>query len=279
MTTTIDAPLTTGWETDVPAGDTMLRRYLFCWSHLAEAFADAAGGRTTWTAGFAAADMRRPGGFYNAATLLRPPDPATFDDELDAIEAIFAGGAGEVSLWSAWPTPDLRPRGWYLVGHPPLLVRPPAHVLPVPSRSHVRVREVVDAADLADWEQVAIEGYPIDELRGAPTGALADPRLLSDPRLRFWLGHEGGEPVSLGTLFTDDGIGCMALGVTCPRARHRGHWRAHAVRRIDADPGLWMTGVFSDDSRPGAEGLGFLPIVRFTLWARPRPSPPERSTT
>src|SRR5690606_19031531 len=58
MTTTIDAPLTTGWETDVPAGDTMLRRYLFCWSHLAEAFADAAGGRTTWTAGFAAADMR-----------------------------------------------------------------------------------------------------------------------------------------------------------------------------------------------------------------------------
>src|SRR5690606_1023310 len=49
-------------------------------------------------------------------------------------------------------------------------------------------------------EQVAIEGYPIDELRGTPTGALADPRLLSDPRFRFWLGQEDGGPVSLGTL-------------------------------------------------------------------------------
>jgi hypothetical protein len=32
-----------------------------------------------------------------------------------------------------------------------------------------------------------------------------------------------------------------------------------------------MSGVFSDHSRPGAEQIGFVPIIRFTLWSRSRP--------
>jgi hypothetical protein len=274
MSTTADPHLTTGWEPDAPVGDTVLRRYLSCWAHLTEAFAMAGGGHTTWAPGYAAADLGRPGGFFNAATLLRPPDPATLDETLDEIEAFYEHGTGEVHLWSAWPTPDLRRRSWRLMGHPPLLVRPPADIFPAPAPPRPRPVDVADVTDpeaMADWERVAIEGYPLDELAGAPGGALANPRLLDDERLRFTVGRHDGVPASIGTLFTDDGIGCFALGVTRPEARHQGHWWAHAVRRIDAAPGLWMTGVFSDDSRPGAERLGFLPVLRLTLWARSRP--------
>lgn len=66
-------------------------------------------------------------------------------------------------LISAWPTPDLRPHGLALLGHPPLMVRFPG---PVPASSHpgVEVREVLDAGELAVAERVLVEGYPMPEL-------------------------------------------------------------------------------------------------------------------
>jgi hypothetical protein len=34
---------------------------------------------------------------------------------------------------------------------------------------------------------------------------------------------------------------------------------------------VWMAGVFSDVSQPGAEALGFVPLLRLTLWILDRP--------
>lgn len=270
MTTIAGEHLTTGWEPDVAVGDSLLRRYLFCWAALCDTFARAAGGRTITTPRFAAADYRRPSGWFNSATLLQPALGDDFDQLVGDVETFFAGGRGDAHLWSAWPTPDLSSRGWQLVGHPPLLVRPPATLVPPPAAPTVDVVDVADAAALADWERVAVEGYPLPELDPVAPGTLADPSLLSDPRLRFSLGRGDGEAVSLGALFTEYGVGCFALGVTRPPWRARGHWKAHAVRRLDAAPDVWMTGVFSDDSRPAAERLGFVPVLRLTLWARHR---------
>jgi hypothetical protein len=263
--------LTTGWESDVPVDDSILRRFLYCWASACATFAAAAGGRTLRTPDFAAADYGRPSGWFNSATLLAPPDPARFDAVLDDVEAFFGSGTGEAMLLSAWPLPDLAPRGWRLQGHPPLLVRPPAGLVPPPACPPVDIFDVADAAGLAEWERVAAEGYPLPELLPVQPGTLADPSLLDDPRLRFTVGREDGEAVSLGALFVEAGIGCFTLGVTQPSARGRGHWRGHAIRRLLAAPDLWMTGIFSDYSRPPAERLGFLPLFRFTLWARPRP--------
>lgn len=271
MTTTTHH-LTTGWEPDLPVADSVLRRFLFCWAAACDTFARASGGRTTVTPRFALADSREPSGWFNCATLLQPPNARGFDEVLDEIEERFAGGAGEALLVSAWPTPDLQHRGWHLVGHPPLLVRPPADLLAPPPPPTVDLVQVGDAEALADWERVAIEGYPLPELLPAVSGALAGPGLLDDSRLLCTVGREAGRPVSIGAVFTDYGIGCFTLGVTRPEARGRGHWRAHAIRRITAFPDLWMTGLFSDDSRPLAERLGFLPVLRFTLWSRPRPA-------
>lgn len=271
--------LTNGWEPDLPLSDSLLRRYLFCWAAATDAFALAAGGRTVRTPAFAAADYRRPSGFFNAATLLAPPEPDRFHAVVDDVEEFFAGGAGVALLWSAWPTPDLTARGWRLEGHPPLLVRPPARLVPPPAPppggdgtagASPELVDVTDATGLADWERVAAEGYPLTELLPVRPGAIAAPSLLADPRLRFIVGRQDGDAVSIGALFVDAGIGCFTLGVTRPAARGGGHWRAHAIHRLSAAPDLWMTGIFSDLSRPRAERLGFVPLFRFTLWTLPR---------
>lgn len=263
--------LTTGWEPNAPIEDTLLRRYVCCWARLCEAFATAAGGRATQTPAFAAADTRRPSGWYNTATLLQPPGADTFEATLHDIEAFFAGGSGEALLWSVWPTPDLHGRGWRLEGHPPILVRAPADVVAPPAAPDIWLTEVVDAADLAVWERVAIDGFPLPELAEAAPGSLADPRILDDARLRLTVGWDHAQAVSVGAQFADCGINCFALGVTLPEARRRGHWRAHAIDRLTRHPELWTVGHFSDDSRPPAEALGFVAILRTTLWTRARP--------
>jgi hypothetical protein len=134
----------------------------------------------------------------------------------------------------------------------------------------VDVRQVAGPEDLAAWERVAIEGYPMPELVGLPPGSLADPRILDDPRASFWVGRIDGIPVSIGTMFEDFGISSLALGVTLPAARRKGFWLRHAVDRIAAAPDTWTAGVFSDMSRAGAEKLGFVPIHRLTLWTNRR---------
>ena len=262
-----EPPLATGWEHDAPVGDTLIRRYLHHWAAYCDAYALAAGGVALEGDGYRVGDLRRPSGYFNSVTLMRPLDT---ESDLDRIEDDLAGGSGEVLLWSAWPTPDLRRRGWSLVGHPPLLVRPPADMMPAPA-SPVDVERVATADQLAVWERVAIDGYPLDELRDAAAGELAASELLDDPRFAFWVGHDDARPVSIGTSFVEHGIGSFALGVTMPDARRRGHWLAHAAARLRHSPDVWMTGVFSDFSRPGAEAIGFVPVTRFALWAKARP--------
>lgn len=227
------------------------------------------GGRTLRRDDVVAADLGHPSGLYNSAVLLRPPERV--EDVVADVESFYDGhGCGDVELWSPWPTPDLAGRGWELEGHPPLLVRPQAPMLAVVDPPELRIEEVSDAAGVRDWERVAVEGFPFPEVDPWLPGAIADDRVLADPRYRLWLGYVEHRPVVIGSLFTDAGIGNLTLGVTLPEARRRGYWAAMAHRRLGALPGLPAAALFSDMSRPGAEALGFLPIVRFTLWRRAR---------
>ena len=263
--------LTDGWEPDLPVGDTLLRRFLFNLAAFHEAPVRAAGGRVLRRDEFAAADLGRPAAMNNAATLLRPLPFDRPGPTLDAVEAFFEGGdQGEVYLWSAWPTPDLRSRGWVLEGHPPLLVRPPGNQSVPPTPASLRLERVGGTEALRDWERVAVDGFPYRELQPYRPGALLADAVLAEERLRLWVGYEQDRPVCAGSLFVDAGVAAFSLGVTLPSARRRGYWAAMAGVRLVEAPGLPAVGVFSDMSRPGAEALGFLPVVRFTLWHRPR---------
>jgi hypothetical protein len=266
--------LTTGWEPDLDDGDSLALRWLRHLSAQCATLVDAAGGTVVGDARYLLADHRRPAAYYNSVVLLAPqPEPGRFDELLDEIEARTAGGAGEVHLWSLWPTPDLTPRGWQLDGHPPLLVRPPTTMLPAPAiQAGSRPEPVRTADELAVWERVAVEGYPMPDLLPVRPGVLVDPSLLDDDRWRFWTtsGEDGAQAVSISAQFVAHGLAGFALGVTLPAARRGGHWARHAAVRLAAEPDRWHVGVFADTSRPSAERHGFLPVLRHTLWHRPR---------
>jgi len=273
MTSTIEQQpelLETGWEPTTPIADTMLRRFVFNHSDSIDAVVKAAGGRTLWTDDFAAADLGRPAAIYNSATLLRPLGPANEGTVLDSVEQFYRRGSGDVWLWSPWPTPDLTARGWNLMGHPPLLLRPaqlaPPNVPPAP------VRVVTDAADLREWERVIAFGFPFDDVVPNLPGAFAHEQILNDDRFTMWLAYQGDRPVTAAAMFREHGLAQFAFGVTLPDVRRRGHWAAMVRLRLQAAGALPAAGIFSDDSRLGAERYGFLPLTRFTLWSRHRSS-------
>jgi hypothetical protein len=263
--------LESGWEPETPIGDTLLRRFVFA---LAEAWAPAVaamGGRILRSPDFVLTDLGRPAGLGNAVTLLRPlppGDPEAASTLLDAIEAAIATGRGTVVLLSAWPTPDLRSRGWQLAGHPPFHLRPPAP-LPEAGAPGLRIAPVTDAAGVRDFERVLVAGYPFPDVA---RGTLFDERLLTAAGPHLEVGYLSGRAVTVGARHIAHGLVVLALGATVPAARHRGCWSAMVRSRLAAAPDLPAAALFSDDSRPGAERVfGFLPISRFSLWTRSRP--------
>ena len=265
----VTTPPTTGWEPDAPIEDSFLRRYVFSHTAWFEAIAGAAGGRTVRHATWSGADVGRAAGFFNSATLLQPLSATNVEVTLDEIGEWF--GRRAVFLWSAWPTPDLSSRGWQLVGHPPLLLRPPTGRLP-DAHPSLRAERVVDASGLRDWEHVIAYGFPLEHLQGR-SATLVGERLFEDPRVGIWVGYEDDRPVTTGSLFTHVGVAQFALAATLPQARRRGYWFTLVRVRLQAAGDTPTAALFSDLSRPGAESLGFMPILRFTCWHRPTSEP------
>lgn len=245
--------LETGWRHDTPVGDTLLRRFVCNLATSWEAAATAMQRRTLRRDAFVAADFARPTGLFNSVTLTRPLHGDDLHAALDEIEAFYSAGAGDVQLWSPWPTPDLTGRGWLLEGHPPLLLRPPSGPVDVDAPAGLRIERVTDADGVDDWCRVAVEGFPLVEVQPYHTGDLLDDRILRDDRWRLFVGYAGDEPVCIGTLFVEHGLGNFFLAVTRPEVRGRGYYGAISRRRIAEAPVLPLAALFSDDSRPAAE--------------------------
>lgn len=258
--------LTTGWEAGTPVEDTLTRRFVFALAEAWEPVVAALGGRVHRCAEFAVVDLGRPAGLANMVTLLQPLDPG--GAVLDAVEDVVGGGSGTVGLLSAWPTPDLGPRGWELAGHPPFHLRPPGPLPPATAPAGLRIVPVADPAGVRDFERVLVEGYPVPDVT---PGTLFDERVLAAAAPHLEVGYLDGQAVTVGARHTAHGLLLLVLGATVPAARNRGCWAAMVRSRLAAAPELPAAALFSDDSRPGAERLfGFLPITRFTLWLRHR---------
>ena len=265
----LDEALETGWFPGTPVHDTLLRQFVFNHADYVDAVAASVGARVERTDDVALADTGRPAALFNSATLLRPLPPDAFDRVVTRVERFFDGGRGPAFLWSAWPTPDLAGRGWQLSGYPPLLVRHQG--LPLPEVAPVPITTVTDTADLRTWERIVAEGFPFPDAVDALPGAIIGPDALGDDRLDLWLAYAGDRPVTAAALFRAHGLAQFAFGVTLPQARRTGHWGALVRHRLEVAGSLPSAAVFSDDSRPGAQRYGFLPVLRFTLWMRDRP--------
>lgn len=261
--------LTTGWEPELDPGDTLVRHYVLALAAANLAPARAMGGRVLERDDVVAADLGVPNAVLNAAVLTHPPREAGWEATLDTVEDFYAGGAGRVHLWSPWPTPDLRHRGWELEGHPPMLVRPPGRPLPS-APDDLEIREVADRRTLVDYKRVMVEGFPFDELRPFDPDGWLDERVLAMPDDEMYVGYADGVAVVSGWLRWHAGLGVLVLGATLPHARKRGYWTGMLRRRLERADGHVVASVFSDMSRPIAQHHGFLPVTRFTLWHRDR---------
>ena len=254
--------LTTGWEPDVPVDDTMLRQFVFNSADRNEHHAKAMGGTWRQWEDLCLADLSEPSGFGNQAFLLRPLTEATAADVIARLRDSFSGLH---CIFSAWPTPDLRPYGYGLIGHPPFMVRPQGGSAPVrPPELHVT--EVTDGDTMEAYEEVFVEGYPVPELQPYEPGRLFDERLLGGIA-RMWVGSVDGRPVAGSMAINSRGVVAVEMVATLPDARGRGYGAALTATAALSTPDLPAVLIASDDGRGVYERLGFLPISRFTLWA------------
>jgi hypothetical protein len=258
-----ERPLETGWLPDTPESDNLVRGFTLAQAALDAELAAVCGGRTDSDDDVAVADSGGPVAYFNQAVLLRPLTGLD-DAVLDRIAVFFAGAQRPRTLLSMWPTPDLSRRGWTLMGHPAFVARPPGPANHVAAPG-VDVEEVRTPERLSVAEQVAVDGYPLDELRGQPTGT-AMPQAILSSGVSCRLGLLDGEPAGVGLRHTAHGVVNLCLGATLPRARRRGVWEGLVWARVNDNPDLPAVAYTSEYSRPGFIRMGFLVLTRFTLW-------------
>jgi hypothetical protein len=274
--TVLDPNLRAGWEPDTPVADTLLRRFLANWTASIEAHGLPAGGRVLRRDDVAAVDLGRPSFGGNVATLLAPLFPDGLDEVMAALDDFYRFSTGErrgtAFLFSPWPTPDLRPHGWTLLGHEPLMLRP-AGGEPPPPPPGLRIEAVRDEPGLRAFEVAIVRSFGSSDPELQQPGAVFDPGVLTDDRIRLWVGWEDDRPAAAAAAFVAAGINDVTLVGTVPEARRRGYGAALTWRATVADPTLPALLLSTDDGRPVYERLGYLPLFRFPVWSRDRPGP------
>ena len=260
--------LTDGWDPDAPDDDTLVRQAALVHASWAVTVGAALDRPHRTTPRWAGAWIADRGALSNPVVLLQPPrgDLGALLAEIDEVVAPPA----PYFLVSPFPTPDLRPHGLELIGHPPLMVR-----FPVPSDrsgrplpAGVELHEVTDADGLAVAERVLVEGYPMQDLQPLVRGSVLGEPLLAH-RTRVWVASVDGEPAAVACAHLHARATLVEYVAALPAARGRGAGAAVTWAATTADPDLPAMLVASDDGRPLYAAMGFVAIERWTAWLRP----------
>jgi len=251
-----------GWGSTTPRNDTLTREFVEAYADLMEGLGRAGGHLTIRTPDFVALDSHAPFPFLNCAVPLRPVLDAA-DPMLDEIAAFFAPDDGTPFLvYSATAMPPLDARGWSLMGHPPLMLRPAGPATP-PEPEGLEIVEVRDAATVATFDQTLIEAYPVDAMRGRR--GFAD-GVLDIRGFRLWLGLLDGAPVATAAAHVTDTLVDVEWISAMPAARGRRIGEALTWAATLAAPELPAMLIASDLGQPIYERMGYLRVARFTLW-------------
>lgn len=262
------ATLTTGWEPATRVDDSLLRAFVFSYADRVAWMAGRTGGLVDRDEDACIADAQSGFGYDNAAVLLRPPSAGQLAAVIRRAQALFGPERWWVLL-SAWPLPGPEPGGLALVGHPPLMLRP-AGQSARQERAGLCVREVRDTAALRDFETVLTEGVPLPA-----GGVVASPRLLGD-HLRLYVGYVDGEPVGTAGASVAHGIVEVDWVSTVPGHRRTGVGAAMTLAATSVSPSLPSMLLASDDGRSLYRRLGFVDLLRLTIWEHCPPTDMDR---
>lgn len=263
-----DEELEDGYGRDAPPGDNLCNDFARGMAAAYLSLATARGERVDDDdPDVALADGGSASLFGNVAILLRPLRDQQWVEVAARMRAFFDGAPGGGYLvFSAWPTPDMRPHGFGQVGHPPLMVRPPGPLADEPVEG-LEVRRVTDEGTALDWERTFVDGYPEPDLQPHQPGCLLPVEALTARGWHHWVGYLDGDPVATSSAFVGDHHVDVEFVATRAEARGRGVGRALTAIASLAAPDLPAMLISSDDGRPVYERLGYTPLLRFTLWA------------
>jgi hypothetical protein len=262
-----------GWGPDSPVDDTLARAYAESWATLTEDLGKAGGHATKRTPDFVAYDSHQPFPFVNPSVLLRPVLDAA-DPLLDEVSEFFAPDDDNTPflVLSATPLPSLAERGWHLMGHPPLMLRP-AGPADVPAPEGLEIVEVRDADALAEFDRTMIDAYPVPAMQGRTQFSAG---VLDAPGWRMWLGYVDGTPVATAAAHVMDAF--VDVEWISTRADYRGRRIGEAMtwQATLAAPDRPAMLFASDDGQPVYERMGYLRLSRLTLWIGTRGAAPVR---
>lgn len=217
-------------------------------------------------------DAGSPLPFSNRAVLERPVDDVRA--VLDHVRPFYDGSSDAPFLLdSAWPTPDLSPVGFQLMGHPPLMVRPAGAPLPDPP-AEMRIVRVDDEQTAYDFEHTLIYGYPAPPLQPMDAVTIMTPGALDAAGWQHFVGYVDGEAVATGSGYAGDRLVRVDNIATLESARGRGYGLALTAAAMAVDPAKPATLIASDLGRPVYERLGFAAVLRFTYWLGLRTTAP-----
>lgn len=277
---TIAAPptevLENGCHPHTPPGDNLLLDYARAEAAAFAATVEAGGGRIAHDAelGLRMCDLGVPSPFGNVALLERPPSERTTPELATVLDGFFgASPGGPYLVFSAWPL-DLSDHGFAPVGHPPLMLRPPGGSTPV--APGLRIEAVTDAEQLAAFERTLIEAYPAPEMQPWVRGAMFDPAIL-ETDWRLFVGYEGDAPVATAGAYVTPNVTVVELVSARPEVRGKGYGTAITAAATFAEPEKPAMLIASDLGRPAYDRLGYLPLLRYSLWLGSRQHRPARA--
>ncbi|MET7282474.1 hypothetical protein ABZS29_29870 [Kribbella sp. NPDC005582] len=254
--------LATGWEPGLDPADSIVRQAVLARASWAVDAPRRAGkpwyDGATWAGGI----LGDRGPLTNWVVPKQPVDPASV-----IAEAARELPAGVPYLFvSAWPTGDLRPHGLALAGHPPLMVRFPGTAT-TPPTTGLEIRQVTDAAGLADAERVLVAGYPFPELQPFEPHCLYDTSFLEGSTV--WVGYDGDIPLATSTAHNAAGLTVVENVAVMPAARGRGAGAALTWTATTHHPDHPAAVIASDNGQPVYARLNYHRLERWTVWVRP----------
>ncbi len=255
--------LTTGWEPDVEATDSVVRSCVLV--HASWAVTQARSLERAWRNGpeWAAGHAGDRGAMTNWVVVKQPL--LDLGRVVGEIDDLFPPSVPYL-LVSPWPTPDLRSLRLGLVGHPPLMYRP---WLPPrdEAETDLEVRWVSNDTELATAERVLVDGYPMPELQPFSPGCLYAPALC-DASTRIVVAYDGDTAIATAAAHAAHGVTLVEGVAVLPEARGKGAGALVTQAATTAFADQPATLLASDDGQPVYERLGYLRLERWTVWLR-----------